>query len=62
MNIKEFFEMQKKYEEKYLKQKPISNEMKTQQLALCAHAEISSMLSKTNLQHHHVHQDYPVND
>ena len=29
MNIKEFFEMQKKYEAKYLEQKPISNEMKT---------------------------------
>ena len=49
MDIKDFFEMQKKYESDYLEQKPISNEMKTQQLALCAHSEISSMLSKTNL-------------
>ena len=52
MDIKDFFEMQRKYEKAYLERKPISNEMKTQQLALCAHAEISSMLSKTNLQHH----------
>jgi hypothetical protein len=62
MDIKDFFEKQRVYETAFLEQKPISNEMKTQQLALCAHAEISSMLSKTNLQHHHVHKDYPVSE
>ena len=60
MDIKDFFKMQKEYEETFLKQKPISNEMKTQQLALCAHAEISSMLTKTNLKFHHRHRDFPV--
>lgn len=62
MDIKEFFEMQKKYEASYLKQKPVSIEVKTQQLALCAHAEISSMLTKTNLKFHHRHKDFPVNE
>ena len=62
MDIKDFFEMQRVYEAGYLKQEPISNEMKTQQLALCAHAEISSMLSKTNLQHHHVYKAYPISE
>jgi hypothetical protein len=58
MDIKDFFEMQRKYESTFLEQKDISTELKTQQLALCAHAEISDLLKHTNLRSHHKHKHF----
>ena len=59
--LKKLFALQKKYNKKIYgggTKTPEEVEIHTQELALCAHAEISSLISATKYKKHHRHQEY----
>ena len=60
-SLSKLFNLQKKYNKKVYgddEKSPEEVEIHTQELALCAHAEISSLISATKYKKHHRHQEY----
>lgn len=60
ITLKKLFELQRKYNRKIFgtkKKSPETLERHTQELALCAHAEISSLISATKYKKHHKNQN-----